>query len=89
VLEPTQPKGGARRNRYAACQLAGVEPVFTTYDGDDPAGAALAVNIAYRHLTKGQQAMIAARALRVLELLGRGDHPRTQQNPVAEVSDCH
>lgn len=50
------------RNRYAACALAGVEPSFTTYDGDDPEGYALAVNIARRHLTKGQQAMVIAKA---------------------------
>jgi ParB/RepB/Spo0J family partition protein len=53
------------RNRVAACELAGVEPEFTTYEGDDPDGYALSVNIARRHLTKGQQAMIAARALSV------------------------
>jgi hypothetical protein len=53
------------RNRLAACELAGVEPEFSTYDGDDPGGYALAVNIARRHLTKGQQAMVAARALLV------------------------
>ncbi|MGH3936444.1 MAG: ParB/RepB/Spo0J family partition protein [Pseudonocardiaceae bacterium] len=52
------------RNRYAACQLAGVEPTFTTYDGTDPDGYALAVNIARRHLSKGQQAMIASRGVR-------------------------
>jgi ParB-like chromosome segregation protein Spo0J len=50
------------RNRLAACALVDVEPEFTTYDGDDPDGYALAVNIARRHLTKGQQAMIAAKA---------------------------
>ncbi len=50
------------RNRHAACQLAGIEPIFTTYDGDDPAGYALAVNIARRHLSKGQQAMVIAKA---------------------------
>lgn len=58
--------GGGRildgRNRLAACELAGVEPSFTDYDGDDPDGYALAVNIARRHMTKGQQAMVAARA---------------------------
>ena len=53
------------RNRVAACELAGVEPEFTTYDGDDPDGYALSVNIARRHLTKGQQAMVAARARHV------------------------
>jgi len=50
------------RNRLAACELAGVDPEFSTYDGDDPDGYALSVNIARRHLTKGQQAMVAAQA---------------------------
>lgn len=50
------------RNRLAACRIAAVEPTFTTYDGDDPDGYALSVNIARRHLTKGQQAMIAAKS---------------------------
>jgi ParB/RepB/Spo0J family partition protein len=51
------------RNRFAACQLAEIEPEFVTYRGADPDGYALAVNIARRNLTKGQIAMIAARAL--------------------------
>lgn len=46
------------RNRLAACNLAGVEPRFETYDGDDPDGYALAVNLGRRHMTKGQKAMI-------------------------------
>jgi ParB-like chromosome segregation protein Spo0J len=51
------------RNRLRACEIAGVKPEFATYDGDDPDGYALAVNIARRHLTKGQIAMVAARSL--------------------------
>lgn len=50
------------RNRLAACELAGVQPTFVAFDGDDADGYALAVNIARRHLTKGQQAMVAAKA---------------------------
>ena len=50
------------RNRFAACNLAGVEPQFDTYDGDDPDGYALAVNISRRHMTKGQQALVVAKA---------------------------
>jgi len=50
------------RNRFAACKLAGVEPQFVTYDGDDPDGYALAVNIHRRHMTKGQQALVVAKA---------------------------
>lgn len=50
------------RNRHAACELAGMRPKFATYDGDDPDGYALSVNINRRHLTKGQQAMVLAQA---------------------------
>lgn len=51
------------RNRLAACHMIGMQPEFVTYDGDDAEGYALAVNIARRHLTKGQIAMVSARAL--------------------------
>ena len=50
------------RNRYAACKAAKVEPRFEVYDGD-PAVYALAANLARRSLTKGQKAMITAKAL--------------------------
>lgn len=50
------------RNRLAACEIAEVQPEFVTYDGDDPDGYALAVNVQRRNLTKGQAAMVAARA---------------------------
>jgi hypothetical protein len=50
------------RNRLVACEMVDIEPSFVTYDGDDPDGYALSVNIARRHLTKGQQAMVAAKA---------------------------
>ncbi len=49
------------RNRFAACQLAGVDPQFVTYEGDDPAGYTLSVNINRRHLSKGQQAILVAK----------------------------
>jgi hypothetical protein len=46
--------------------------VFETYEGDDPAGYALAVNLARRSLTKGQAAMIAAKAMIVSETKTEG-----------------
>jgi ParB-like chromosome segregation protein Spo0J len=52
------------RNRYEACQLAGVEPRFTPFVGDDPVGYVLAANITRRHMSKGQQAMVLARAIK-------------------------
>jgi hypothetical protein len=48
------------RNRYAACDIAGVKPEFATYEGDDPDGYALAVNLARRNMSKGQMAMVLA-----------------------------
>ncbi|MEU4949900.1 ParB/RepB/Spo0J family partition protein [Streptomyces lavendulae] len=50
------------RNRLRACEILGIEPKFSTYDGDDPAAFALSVNMRRRNLTKGQLAMIAAKA---------------------------
>jgi len=53
------------RNRLAACELAGVEPTFETYDGDDPDGYALAVNIARRHLRPSQRYILIEQARRM------------------------
>jgi ParB-like chromosome segregation protein Spo0J len=44
------------RNRFAACQLAGVEPTYTVYAGD-PAAYVVSVNGHRRQLTQGQKAM--------------------------------
>jgi hypothetical protein len=54
------------RNRLAACRLAGVEPSFTTYDGD-PLALIYSANIQRRNLTKGQTAMAIARMLDLSE----------------------
>lgn len=69
------------RNRLAACEIADVEPTFETFDGEDPDGYALAVNIARRHLSTGARAMIAAEAAR---LGGRGN-----QKAAAKSADLH
>jgi ParB-like chromosome segregation protein Spo0J len=49
------------RNRLAACRLAGVEPIFIEYTGDDAAGYIIAQNIHRRHLDESQRSMVAAR----------------------------
>lgn len=70
LLHPIVIDDGGRlldgRNRLAACERVGVEPAFNVYDGDDPDAYCLSVNIARRHMTKGQRTMVAAKANRII-----------------------
>ncbi|GAA3389065.1 ParB N-terminal domain-containing protein [Streptomyces roseoviridis] len=59
------------KNRLRACEIADVEPTYSTYDGDDASTYVLSVNSRRRHLTKGQLAMIAAKARSFSEHAGR------------------
>jgi ParB-like chromosome segregation protein Spo0J len=45
----------AGRNRFLACEIAGVKPKFEEYCGDDPVGYVIAENILRRHLTPDQR----------------------------------
>lgn len=49
------------RHRYEACARCGVTPRFVDFDGSDPIQFVLSHNIARRHLTPSQLAMVAAR----------------------------
>lgn len=49
------------RNRLAACDRIGIEPVFRQYEGDDPVAFVLSHNLHRRHLNESQRAMVAAR----------------------------
>jgi ParB-like chromosome segregation protein Spo0J len=48
------------RNRLKACRMAGVEPTFQTFEGEDQEAFILSMNVARRHLTAGQRAMAVA-----------------------------
>lgn len=66
------------RNRYLACQEAGLPPVFRSYEGDDSKLVALVVslNLHRRHLNESQRAMVAAR---IANLGHGGDRRPTDQ----------
>jgi hypothetical protein len=49
------------RNRYRAAQVAGVPCGTRVYDGDDPVGFIISLNLKRRHLNTSQRAMIAAK----------------------------
>ena len=48
------------RNRWAACQIAGVEPKTKEYTGDEPTAFAVSMNDRRRHMNKGALAAVAA-----------------------------
>ena len=48
------------RNRYLACDLAGVDPKFREHKDGDPLAFVLSANLHRRHLTTSQRAMVAA-----------------------------
>jgi hypothetical protein len=50
------------RNRLAACTIAGVEPTFETYEGDDPEGYVLSTN-ERRHMSLPERAAATALTL--------------------------
>jgi N6-adenosine-specific RNA methylase IME4 len=48
------------RNRIKACEIAGVAPRYEVYEGDDPFGFVISLNVKRRHLGTGQLAASGA-----------------------------
>ena len=63
------------RNRFQACQRAGVEPRVEEYNGTDPLAYVISLNLKRRHLTESQKAMIASE----LATMERGGDKKSDQ----------
>src|ERR1700730_2772468 len=48
------------RNRYEACEIAGVDPKFEKLNGHDPKAFILSMNVKRRHMTSAQRTMAVA-----------------------------
>lgn len=68
------------RNRHKACEIAGVTPRFTEYDGRDALQFVISHNLHRRHLSESQRAMVAAKWAK----LKRGAN---QHSPIGEPSE--
>jgi ParB-like chromosome segregation protein Spo0J len=83
------------RNREAACVIAGVEPVYEPFVGNDEAKLAFIVsaNIHRRHLTTSQRANVAAKLLPIYEAQaakrqksGKNQHTKSHKENLPEGS---
>ena len=66
------------RNRFRACEIAGVIPVFESYAGEDALAFVISHNLHRRHLTESQRAMVAAK----MADLQRGRPPEGLNAPI-------
>jgi len=53
------------RNRWMACEIAGVQPTTRAYNGNDPVAFVLSTNLYRRHLTQAQKAIVASKAAKL------------------------
>ena len=67
------------RNRLRACELAGVQPQFKAYKGDDEAALnfVLGLNLHRRQLNDGQRAMVAADVAKLRKGQRKTSDPQT------------
>jgi len=70
------------RHRYRACTELGIEPLIREYEGDDPWGFVVSMNLHRRHLNDSQRAMIAAR---LADLQRGGDRSKAHKGALTHA----
>lgn len=70
------------RNRYRACKIAGVDPVFRRFTGKDPLQFVLSLNLHRRHLDTSQRAMVAAK----ISNLEKGNFSKSANLHISPIS---
>ena len=70
------------RNRYRACQAAGVEPVFADYQDDEPVRFVVSLNLHRRHLNESQRSWVGKNiaTMTVGNSSGNNQHKRNSAN---------
>lgn len=73
------------RNRHAACLLAGVEPVFTSFEGDadEQHAFVMSQNAQRRHMNASQRALVAGKMLTRLDELKTAQAAQTEADKAA------
>ncbi len=78
------------RNRWRACQVVGVEPETRCYEGDDPVGFVVSLNLTRRHLDESQRAMVGSKLANMrqgsrTDLQPRANLPEVSNGQAAEL----
>jgi DNA modification methylase len=76
------------RNRHKACLLAGVEPIYIQYTGGEPLKYVLAENLARRHLSETQRAVVAAGLANMENGGWRGNQWQSANLPTAKITQA-
>jgi hypothetical protein len=71
------------RHRFKACRVAGVDPVFQPFEGEDPVAYVVSKNLHRRHLTASQRAVIANEMARLP--LGANQHSSIDEPSIGQA----
>lgn len=73
------------RNRYGAARELGIEYQRTEYEGDDPLGYVISLNLKRRHLSESQRAMVAGKLAKMPAHRPDGNSANLRTSDAAEM----